>query len=193
MGYILEVNVNRFIILLIVVGLNGFGCSHFKNEEHSAEKRERKAIAKLIAPEGSALKGNIHFREIDGKLHIESNVDGIKMGPHGFHIHEVGDCTAKDFSSAKGHFNPEQTSHGSHHGAPRHAGDLGNLVADNQDMVRSKVTIEGITLGEGPQSIVGRSVIIHEKEDDLKSQPAGNAGARIACGVVELLTSNAMD
>lgn len=177
------------IVFIIGGGLLITSCSQLSVRKNSSADTLR-AKADLIAPKGSPLKGQILFTEKDSKLTVTSSVDGIKQGPHGFHIHEVGDCSAADFSSAKGHFNPDQTAHGSHHSSPRHPGDLGNLIADEKDSVRSSITVEGVTLGMGPKSIIGRSVVIHENEDDLKSQPAGNSGPRIACGIIESISSN---
>lgn len=146
-----------------------------------------KAQALLKVPEKSKLKGMIHFTEEGGKMKIETMVEGLKTGPHGFHIHETGDCSSADFASAGGHFNPSQAQHGALEAHHRHAGDLGNLVADKNKKANSTIFVDGITLKPGTNNIIGKSVIIHQDPDDLKSQPTGNSGKRIACGVIEAL------
>lgn len=108
---------------------------------------------------------------------------GLEPGLHGFHIHETGDCSADDASSAGGHFNPQDAPHGSRDGAERHAGDMGNIEADNDGRVDTELTLPGITFA-GPTSILQRAVVIHGQEDDLESQPAGDSGDRVGCGVI---------
>jgi Cu-Zn family superoxide dismutase len=104
---------------------------------------------------------------------------------HGFHIHEKGDCSAPDASSAGSHFNPGSKPHGGPSGGDRHGGDLGNLSADNYGTATVKLNVEGISVAQGaPNSIVGRALIVHADADDLKTQPTGNSGKRIACGVI---------
>jgi Cu-Zn family superoxide dismutase len=108
---------------------------------------------------------------------------GFTPGRHGFHIHEFGDCSAKDLSSAGSHFNPAMKSHGAPTDEMRHDGDMGNVVADESGKTHLEYIDRKITL-DGENSIIGRAVIVHEKEDDLKTQPTGNAGGRVACGVI---------
>ena len=116
---------------------------------------------------------------------IKAEVLGLTPGNHGFHIHEIGDCSDPAGKSAGGHFNPAMTDHGGHGAAVRHVGDLGNLEADETGKALLEVTDKMVDF-EGANSIIGRSVIVHEKEDDLTSQPTGAAGARVACGIIEL-------
>ncbi|HWU45030.1 MAG TPA: superoxide dismutase family protein [Bdellovibrio sp.] len=144
-----------------------------------------KAQAVLKAAQGTKTKGIVHFSEENGKMTVEVMAEGLKSGPHGFHIHEVGDCSAKDFSSAGGHFNPTQMKHGAP-GKQSHAGDLGNLTANKKGKISATMTAENFSLA-GPDSIIGKSVIVHKNADDLKSQPAGNSGPRVLCGVIEAL------
>lgn len=146
-----------------------------------------KAQAVLKAAKGYKVKGIIHFTEEAGQMKIETMVDGLKAGPHGFHIHEVGDCSKADFSSAGGHFNPGHGEHGATTSEKRHAGDLGNLTANGKKKAYTTITASGLTMQPGAESIIGKAVVIHKDKDDLKSQPAGNSGARIACGVIEAL------
>lgn len=184
------------IFIISVLSLSFVACASKSRQENNAEPAAEtaeqssaptKAHATLKAPAGSKLKGMIHFTEEDGKMKIETFVDGLKPGPHGFHIHETGDCSAKDFSSAGGHFNPTSAQHGSAQGHKRHAGDLGNLVANNKLKAYTTIEVEGITLQSGDNNIIGKAIIIHKDKDDLKSQPTGNSGGRIACGVIEAL------
>ncbi|MBV2169154.1 MAG: superoxide dismutase family protein [Bdellovibrio sp.] len=146
-----------------------------------------KAQAVLKAANGSKIKGIIHFSEDGGKMKIETMVEGLKPGPHGFHLHETGDCSKADFSSAGGHFNPAHSTHGAPGANGHHAGDFGNLMANNKGKAATSLTVEGLTMKPGADSIIGKAVIIHQDKDDLKSQPAGNSGPRIACGVIEAL------
>jgi Cu-Zn family superoxide dismutase len=99
-------------------------------------------------------------------------------------VHEVGDCSAADATSAKGHFNPAGKSHGHHGGAERHAGDMPNLRADASGSASYAGELSMLSLGGDANGIVGRSVVIHADPDDYKSQPAGNSGKRVACGVI---------
>jgi len=141
------------------------------------------ASAELQARSGSAVAGKVSFSETAGRLRVEATVSGLTPGEHGFHIHEAGDCSAPDASSAKGHFNPMAKAHGHHAGMERHGGDMPNLVANATGEARYSAEIEGLTLN-GMTGVVGRSVVIHADPDDYKSQPAGNSGKRIACGVI---------
>ena len=138
------------------------------------------ASADLQARSGSAVSGKVSFSEAGGKLRVEAQVSGLTPGEHGFHIHEKGDCSAPDASSAKGHFNPAGKAHGHHASNDRHGGDLPNLTADARGEARFAADLPGLTRDE----IYGRSVVIHADPDDYKSQPAGNSGKRVACGVI---------
>lgn len=141
------------------------------------------ASADLQARSGSAVSGKVTLTETNGRLRVEAQVAGLTPGEHGFHIHEVGDCSAPDASSAKGHFNPAGKAHGHHAGSERHGGDMPNLVASASGEARFSGEIDGLSLS-GMTGVVGRSVVIHADPDDYKSQPAGNSGKRIACGVI---------
>ena len=141
------------------------------------------AGAKLEARSDSSARGVVSFTEIEKNMKVFVDITGINPGEHGFHIHEVGDCSAFDGSSAKGHYNPDSKAHGHHVGTERHAGDMPNLLADDYGTVRTTLFVSGLTLS-GDKSIVGRSVVVHAAPDDYKSQPAGNSGKRIACGVI---------
>ncbi len=141
------------------------------------------ARATLEARSGSSVAGSVSFIPLSDGVRIEAQVSGLTPGEHGFHVHDVGDCSAPDASSAKGHFNPAGTAHGSHAAGEHHGGDMPNLVANAQGVARYSVDLKGVALG-GPNGIVGRSVVVHADPDDYKSQPAGNSGKRVACGVI---------
>jgi len=144
---------------------------------------KNRAYAFIDPKEGSQVVGAVTFVEVDDGVRVIAHIDGLTPGKHGFHIHEHGDCSADDASSAGGHFNPTNQKHGGPDSAERHIGDLGNIVANENgyghyDRVDSVITLEG------EQSIIGKSVVIHEDEDDLVTDPVGNAGKRIGCGVI---------
>lgn len=149
-----------------------------------SEQQPLQATAELQPTEGNTATGTVSFEEIDGRVRIEAHVSGLEPGTHGFHIHETGDCSAPDATSAGGHFNPDQTQHGSPEDDVHHAGDLGNLEADEEGNAHLELEVDFITLSEGAHSVMGKAVIVHAGPDDLKTQPTGNAGARLACGVI---------
>lgn len=145
------------------------------------------AVAVLQPTKGNQTTGVIHFQSVsDGKVRVTATVEGLAPNSvHAIHIHEFGDCTAPDATSAGGHYNPEGHSHALPDKKERHAGDLGNLQADAQGKASLDLTVDNITVNGSKNPIVGRGVIVHEKQDD-GSQPVGNAGGRIACGVIGL-------
>jgi Cu-Zn family superoxide dismutase len=142
-----------------------------------------KAVAVVHATEGNDVSGLVTFTKTASGIQVVAVVNGLTPGEHGFHIHEYGDCSALDAKSAGGHFNPENKPHGAPTDSLRHVGDLGNLVADSAGTAHYEWTDTLISFS-GPHSIIGRAVIVHAGADDLKSQPTGNAGARVACGVI---------
>lgn len=141
------------------------------------------ASADLLARSGSMVSGTVSFSETDGRLRVEAKVAGLTPGEHGFHVHEAGDCSAPDASSAKGHFNPVSKAHGHYASEEHHGGDMPNLIANAQGEAKYSAELKGLSLN-GPNGVLGRSVVIHADPDDYKSQPAGNSGKRVACGVI---------
>ncbi|QEL64329.1 superoxide dismutase, Cu-Zn family [Oryzomicrobium terrae] len=141
------------------------------------------ARAVLAPSSGSKVSGEVVFTSISGGVRVEARATGLTPGEHGFHVHEVGDCSAPDGTSAKGHFNPTGKAHGNSTMGEHHAGDIPNLVADGSGVVRQRMDVMGMSL-EGPTGIMGRAIVIHADPDDYKSQPAGNSGKRVACGVI---------
>jgi Cu-Zn family superoxide dismutase len=142
-----------------------------------------KAIAVLHSTKGNSVEGTVTFTKSGDEMKIVADVTGLTPGRHGFHVHQYGDCSSPDATSAGGHFNPTDNPHAGHDVAQRHVGDLGNREADASGKAHLEVTDNMMTF-RGEKSIIGRAVIVHEKEDDLKSQPVGNAGGRLACGVI---------
>ncbi len=144
------------------------------------------AMAVLEPTQGSTVRGAVDFVRKRGSVLVTANLSGFAPNTtHGIHIHESGDCTARDASSAGGHFNPTSSDHGGTSGSRRHGGDLGNLTADKKGNIAAIVEVDGdIAFGNGTDSIIGRGLVVHANADDLKSQPAGNSGARLACGVI---------
>jgi Cu-Zn family superoxide dismutase len=143
--------------------------------------------AATTQPAMSQITGQVVFTSTDEGVKVVAELHGFKPGStHGFHIHENGDLSAPNLSSAGGHFNPDKHQHGGPRSAAAHAGDLGNIVADAQGNAHLEITLHGLTLTKGPRGLIDRSVIVHADADDLKTDPAGNAGPRIAGGVIEL-------
>lgn len=146
-----------------------------------------KGTASIKATDESSLSGLAVFEEKPEGLQVEVTVENVPPGKHGFHIHEVGDC-ADAGKAAGGHFNPHDTSHGF---TPKdgiehaHAGDMGNIEVGSDGKGRLNVFLAGVYLTAKEPNVAGRSVILHEKEDDF-SQPTGNAGGRIGCGIITL-------
>ena len=142
-----------------------------------------RATAQLQPTKGNKTIGEATFEQMGDKVRVVIFVQGLKPGQeHGLHIHEAGDCSSGDGMSTKGHFNPYGKPHG--RGGERHAGDLPNLKADAKGRAHLTVDLDIITVTPGPTSIIGRGIIVHAQPDDYTSQPVGNAGARMACGVI---------
>ena len=144
------------------------------------------ATADLQPTRGSQVSGKATFQQAGNTVHVVAQVSGLTPGrEHGFHIHEAGDCSSGDGMSAKGHFNPPGKPHG-HPGSPeRHAGDMPALKADPYGNAVLETDLDIVTVSPGPTSIVGRGLIVHADPDDYRTQPTGNAGARLACGVIQ--------
>ena len=142
-----------------------------------------RAIAVLHATAGSHVAGTVTFTASGDAVKVVADLTGLTPGKHGFHIHEFGDCSSPDAKSAGGHFNPSGHQHGAPDAPDRHAGDLGNIEADASGKAHLEMSDNVMKLS-GSDSIVGHAVIVHEKADDLKTQPTGDAGGRVACGVI---------
>lgn len=151
-----------------------------------AASTARDASVVLAPASGSLVSGRLTAMPMDGGVHFSGEIGGLTPdGTHAIHVHERGDCSAADASSAGGHFNPTGAPHGQVGTPTHHAGDMNNIVANAQGIARVDVHAQNVTLGGGASNdIAGLAVIVHGKADDYRSQPAGDAGARVACGVI---------
>jgi Cu-Zn family superoxide dismutase len=144
------------------------------------------AEAKLAPTQGNTTAGTVTFKQAGNKVQVTARVTGLAPGSHGFHVHEKGDCSAPDATSAGGHFNPGGSPHGHPQKGAHHAGDMPMLVADASGKAELTAEMTGVALAAGPASLVGKAVIVHAAPDDYTTQPTGNSGARVACGVIAL-------
>lgn len=176
----------RLSIALIATLLSThvFATATMTETKQEAPVKVTKAVAILHPTEGNQVQGTVTFTEVEGGVLIIADVSNLTPGKHGFHVHEHGDCSAHDASSAGGHFNPTKSKHGGPDSAERHVGDLGNLEADKDGNAHYERVDKLLTLN-GPDTIVTRSVVVHAGEDDFTTQPTGNSGPRIACGVIQ--------
>lgn len=143
------------------------------------------AVADLAPTEGNNVRGTVKFSEVADGVRVQAEITGLAPGRHGFHVHDKGDCSAPDASSTGDHFNPTGQPHGAPEASARHNGDMGNIEADSSGTATLNYVDHTLSLVPGDRSIVGRGVIVHANPDDLSSQPSGNAGARLACGVIK--------
>lgn len=150
----------------------------------------KQAVANVSPASASLVSGRLTFVPMGGGVHITGTLGGLTPGStHAFHVHEKGDCSAVDASSAGGHFNPFAAPHGRSNSGldAHHAGDMDNVVANGEGVAQVNVHLTGVTLGGGAvNDIADRALVVHASPDDYASQPAGNAGARIACGVIKV-------
>jgi Cu-Zn family superoxide dismutase len=159
------------------------GCQMFRAEGPQA-------VAELQPTKGNTARGTATFTQVGDKMRVHAVVTGLKPGmEHGFHVHEVGDCSSGDGMSAKGHFNPYGKPHAHYSTSERHAGDLPALKADANGRAELSIDLDVITVAAGPASVVGRGLIVHAQPDDYRTQPTGNAGARLACAVIRRAAS----
>lgn len=143
--------------------------------------------AATTRPSLNNVNGTVTFTEMGDKVKVTAHITGLTPNAqHGFHIHENGNINSDDLMSTGGHYNPDRHIHGGPTTSPVHAGDFGNIKADATGMAMFDLTVDNISVGGAKNDIVGKAVIVHAGPDDLKTQPSGNAGARIAGGVIEL-------
>jgi superoxide dismutase, Cu-Zn family len=144
------------------------------------------ATANLQPTKGNKAAGTIKFTQSGDKVRVAGEITGLRPNQeHGFHIHEAGDCSSGDGMSTKGHYNPQGKPHGHPSSGNRHAGDMPALKADASGKAKVDATLDIITVAPGPTSVVGKGLIVHAQPDDYKTQPTGNAGARVACARIE--------
>lgn len=145
------------------------------------------AEATIASASESKVAGTVSFTSSGASIQVVAKITGLTPGEHGFHVHEKGDCSAPDAKSAGGHFNPASVHHGAPDSDPHHSGDLGNIVANEEGVAELKVELPSSHISldaDAANNIIGRAVIVHGGADDLKSQPSGNAGPRVGCGVI---------
>ena len=154
-----------------------------------APSRPDRAVAQIGEVDGSGVSGSVEFVDLGGAVEVRYNLSGLSAGEHGFHVHQYGDCgadsTGTPAGAAGGHFNPLSSPHGAPSDArtARHAGDLGNVEVDaGGNAIGTRV--DSVLAFSGPTSVVGKALVVHGGRDDLESQPSGDAGARVGCGVV---------
>ena len=171
------------ILILFTLALI-FNCTKTERIEVVKEydgPKINKAVSVLHSVGDSEVSGTINFGRTESGTKIVVQVTGLSKGNHGFHIHQYGDCSAPDGSSAGGHFNPDNMEHNSKDAENRHVGDMGNLTSEGKDQTTTLSYVDNNIFLE---EVIGRGIIIHAGEDDFTSQPSGDAGARIACGVI---------
>lgn len=172
----------KFVLVTISALILG-ACAHSK---------QPMATAMLQPSTGATAHGAVHFTQLsDGTVDVQADLFGVPPGVHGFHVHENGDCS-NNGQAAGGHFNPMNMPHAAPDMASHHAGDFGNVTADEKGEVHAKFNTHSVTVAAGTTSAVGHAVILHANPDDLTTQPTGNAGARIACGIVTMMDASQM-
>lgn len=178
--------ISIMLFMLFSTGLAGYSQMQMSSKSANVPVTVgsiQKAVCVLYATQGNTANGTVTFTRTAKGIKVVVDVQGLSKGKHGFHIHEFGDCSAPDGISAGGHFNPEGKTHGAPMDMSRHLGDMGNIEVDESGKAHMEY-IDPMMTFEGGHSIIGRSIILHKNEDDLKTQPTGNAGPRIACGVI---------
>jgi superoxide dismutase, Cu-Zn family len=171
---------HKAILLMPLIALAGCDAGPPPTLTNNAQAVLRNAQGETV--------GTATFTGTDSGVEMTLKVSGLEPGQRGFHIHAVGSCEPPDFESAGDHFNPTGAPHGFEASGGPHLGDLHNLEVDQNGVAEAQRTIEGATLGaDEDRSLFGKALVIHADADDYRSQPSGNAGARVACGVIELV------
>lgn len=177
--------------LLILCPLIAISCSTYeKRDEKVQQEVTTLALSDIHSAKYPKLAGTVSFENVPEGIKVKAKITGLpKKSSLGFHIHEMGACEGPDYKSAGGHFNPTGMKHGGPNKSMKHAGDMGNLVTDANGAAMYEVVVPK-TGNEAFEQIIGKAVLIHAKKDDLKSQPSGNSGARIACGIIKPMESS---
>ena len=175
-------------IAAVLLGAALAGCETTSTPSASAAAESRAApvtaMAQLKPTQGSTAAGTVWFTQQGLRVNVRVQVSGLAPNQeHGFHVHEKGDCSSPDGMSTGGHFNPGGQPHGPQ-SAPHHGGDMPSLKADASGNAQASFQMQGVSVGTGIDGLLGRGVIVHAKPDDYTTQPTGNSGARIACGVI---------
>ncbi|HKQ12591.1 MAG TPA: superoxide dismutase family protein [Steroidobacteraceae bacterium] len=155
-------------------------------EKTTATEPAHEAVAQVGPTQGNTVTGALALDSSPQGVRITGAIQGLKPDAEfGFHVHEKGDCSAPDGSSAGGHFNPTQAQHGNPTGAAHHAGDMPNIKSNAEGVAQVDTTAAGTSLhGEATTDILGKAIVVHESPDDYTTQPSGNSGKRVACGVI---------
>ena len=180
------INLNSLALAIIIIA---GGCAQTETIEIEREFNAPEisnAVAVLHPTDGFDAKGTVYFTAVENGVQVTAEISGLSEGNKGFHIHQYGDCTAANGTSAGGHFNPEGMDHAGPTDAMRHMGDLGNITANAQGNAMIDYVDKTIHIN----MILGRGVIVHNGEDDLSSQPSGAAGPRVACGVIGVASAS---
>lgn len=172
---------NILVICLLIIASTLVGSSYYYLSPFY--KPITAAVAVIYPTKNNKVRGIVNFEKIHSAVKITAKLKGLTPGEHGFHIHQSGDCSCADAECAGDHYNPTSLPHGSPDDKKRHIGDLGNITADQDGNATYSRFDKQIKL-DGPHSIIGRSVLVHAHKDDFVSQPSGNAGKRIGCGVI---------
>lgn len=171
---------NKTVLAAACGALLAAGCAG------TQEQKEASAVVLLQPRSGSNVSGNVRFTQIGDVVRVTGEITGHTKGPKGFHIHENGDCSDDKGMSTGGHFNPTKHRHGGPYSPDKHAGDLGNITFNAQGVAKINFTVGDISVSrDRPKGIIGRAVIVHAAVDDMKTDPTGNAGGRVACGVIQ--------
>ncbi len=149
-------------------------------------QQDATATAQLEPRSGSNVKGKLTFTQIGDVVRVTGEISGHTKGPKAMHIHEKGDCSAADGMSTGGHLNPHKQKHGGPYDPAKHSGDLGNINFNADGVAKVNFTVGDISVSRGKaDGIIGKAVIVHADRDDFKTDPTGNAGGRVACGVIK--------
>ncbi|OGR84995.1 MAG: hypothetical protein A2901_06000 [Elusimicrobia bacterium RIFCSPLOWO2_01_FULL_54_10] len=169
---------NLIVILAVIAGF----CS--------TARADIMARAELSHTEGQTAGGVVNFDEIKGHVRVSGKLTGLSANSvHAIHIHDNGDCSGPKAEAAGAHFNPAGKRHGGPNSDEHHSGDMGNIRTNKQGIAEfSFITTEFSLTGGATSQIINRSMVLHKKEDDLVSQPAGNSGSRIACGIIRIIS-----
>lgn len=174
-------------LLLLSIPVAAFGQGKAKHSEHEPAMPKR-AVCVIMPTEGNKTRGLLTLSAGDGFVQITGKIEGLEPGEHGFHIHEFGDLSSADGESAGAHFNPDGHKHGGPDDKERHAGDLGNVNAKANGTADVTIKAKGVKL----HFIIGRSLVVHAKPDDLKTNPSGDSGARVGVGVIGVASDKEM-